>query len=269
MLSIYPSNNTTLLLPDDFHLRYDVALVCLCLCTLFFIAVNIFAHRLGSNLIPQKIWNSLSSTKKIAFGNEVGSFVHSLIVSFACLDALLYPTGNWENDRIYGASDKAAWIFSFSSAYFIVDLMYMFTGGNLNLPMLSHHLAGIAVYLTCQSPFMQFYGVCGLLYELSTPFLTLRSMHQILGLPKDNLIYQSIEYSFVLTFFLCRFAFGLPISMLAIYEGGLLAFNGNLTSPISYAILTTANTGINCLNCWWMAKIVKMVGRNMLQKKID
>ncbi len=217
-------------------------------------------HSVLEALLPQllsyKTLASLKAGDMHELALQSNSMLHACVVSVMALYALL-SGGAFVDDKLFGSSELVSFIFALSVGYFVWDLLLLLRSDKREVVYVFHHLCGILVYSIARWPFLQYSALACLLYELSTPFLCMRSILLTLGL-KGSRRLLLIERVFAVSFVLCRILFGLPVSLQGILLGGRAAFEGRLPYVSHYLIILAANCIINGLNLFWLSKIYKM-----------
>ncbi|GBG30464.1 Transmembrane protein 56 [Hondaea fermentalgiana] len=199
---------------------------------------------------------SISHDEKVHWNAMVLSFVHSVTVSCLCSSLVLFPDESIEIDRAYGRSERAMLAFSISCGFFLYDTKNCFKSTGPQWPYIFHHVACFFCYNFVQYPFLQYYAVRFLLFELSTPFMNIRSLMLLLG-RKGTPLFQAIERSFALSFLIVRILMGVPLSLFAFYDAYVLYESGKQHSTPVMAYFCFANAGLNALNLFWMSTMVQ------------
>jgi len=170
-----------------------------------------------------------------------------------------------EADRLYGVSDRAQLIFTISCAFFLWDFYYLvFLDDKLDFTMFIHHIVFFSCFILVQAPFIQYYAIRILLFEVSTIFLNPRQMLKMLG--KSGILFKCLEICFGISFLLVRNIYGIWFSVDAI-----LYMNDNMNkisaSKNVVRFIIAANVFANGLNLYWMAVIVRMVTSSKKETK--
>ena len=139
--------------------------------------------------------------------NILTSFIHSTITGvWAPLVFYLEPA--LCDDMIYGFSDAAHALISFSIGYFVFDFFDMWlydSQGKSTLELLFHHFCvvscfGIAAHSREYIP----YASLALIVEVNSIFLHLRQLMLIRGVPKASTAYRNVALLNMATFVLFR-----------------------------------------------------------------
>jgi len=231
------------------------ALLRTALSTLFFFSVNFSVQVVCARHFPP--FNQLSPAKQLKFRSFSTSAIHSILASALCLALVVFPDTDIEADRVYGYSLRANRVFSITVGFFLYDLYNCFPpGGCIQWEFIAHHLASAVCYVFVQFPFLAYYAVRLLLYELSTPFLNLRQILLLLGHTGTPTL-RFAEKSFGIVFVLVRILMGVPLSALAFRDVYLLVTEGEPHSVGIVAYFTIANLGLNGLNLHWLRLLIR------------
>jgi len=203
--------------------------------------------------------------KRADFAIRVVAFIHASVASVLCLHAILYaPKSVFEN--VYALYPAAELIFSLSTGYFLWDTLTCIFGG-WGIGFIAHGIACTFVYASALYPFLHYWGLFFLLYELSTPFLHARWMALQFGMHKSSpRLFAVIQYTFVIAFVLVRLVAGSYSSyfwwceMLSLLNGsyragGIGPIIPNHSSLVVYTYLL-ANIILNGLNWFWFSQII-------------
>jgi hypothetical protein len=173
--------------------------------------------------------------------------VHAIVASALCLAVL------FSNPPSYSVYDEIALsqiTFAISAGYFAWDILFELLVDKTDLAFLIHAIACFLCYLFGQYPFLNYYGVYFLLFELSTPLLHLRKGMLVLS-QKGSRWFPIVEAAFGITFVMVRLVMGIPMSVLVWLE--LLKLQ-NTHAVHSYFVVyyyLAANTVLCGLNIFW------------------
>lgn len=189
------------------------------------------------------------------FYGIVVATVHAAGVCAVIIPQLLNPDQEHVEDPIFGSNDFSKLLFHVSCGYFYFDL-YMCITENWGFAYTFHGVACSLVFMSVQYPFLHWYGMVFLLYELSTPLLHARWV-LIKGGYTKGLLYPIVQYGFAAAFFVARIAVGWTVSATMLWPDVLnYLSSGNVHSfPITYLILF-ANLSLNTLNGYWFWNIM-------------
>jgi len=242
---------------------------------------------IGRKLFPDGSWTSDSETgtdpidnaKKLEkrrkdFNINFVAFFHATLASILCLYTIFTLPPKVVNN-VYAYSPESETIFSISTGYFlwdtIVSIVFSWGPG-----FISHGIACSAVYGFSLFPFLHYWGLYFLLYELSTPFLHLRWLSLQLGVHKTRpVLFGIIQYTFVVVFILVRIVLGTLASyqwwgqMIALLSG---TYNGGVAPHSKFVVFAYlgANIVLNGLNWLWFAQIISTaMGRGGARKPKD
>jgi len=232
--------------------------------TLSWFSFQITSHFLSRSLFP-KTYNSLEKKKQTQWNIRVVSLIHSVIVSLSCLYLLV--ESELSNERVFGHSHSASIIFTISCSYFLWDtLVTLYNFQDFGFGFLIHGVSCFLIYFFVFKPLFMYYGLCFLLYEMSTPFLNINwffDKFQMTGtIPQ---LFNGIIL--VLTFGFIRLIFGFFISLqfyLSVFE--VL----DQVEPFFIALYSIANIVLNSLNVYWFTLMIpSVIARFSSPKKVE
>jgi hypothetical protein len=206
--------------------------------------------------------------------DRVVSLVHAVIAFQGAFRALAFSGKEepWIRNRVGGHGAFPLWYNAFSTGYFIYDsavLLWNWKPTKENYQFLAHHLICAFLYGYTARPWLVYYGMAFLIWELSTPFLNLRwiliQYEQV-----TSPLFHFSEAAFAITFFVARILWGLYISLYC-WSDMIKMFNQGRTHGISdwiYLPIFTLllNIVMNGLNIVWFMNIVKKLRRHKLSE---
>jgi hypothetical protein len=220
-----------------------------------FWAVQVAADLWLQRVVPRE-YGQLSVDDRRQLTSYFTSMAHALAVSFLCVGLVAFPDGPIERDRVYGRSDRANLAFSTATAFFLYDLRNLRSSKGVEWTYVYHHSACALCYALVQHPFLAYYAVRLLLYELSTPFLNVRQGLVLLG-RKSSPVLPIAEKLFGYSFLIIRLAMGLPLSYMALRDARALYQSGRQHSTAVMAYFVVANLGLNGLNLFWSYMLIR------------
>ncbi|MES1913735.1 MAG: hypothetical protein MHM6MM_005897 [Cercozoa sp. M6MM] len=122
---------------------------------------------------PQK------ASRAVAANNIVAA-VHAAIAAQGAVRALFWRTGGdgIHEDHVHGSSTFACFYLAITCGYFYYDTVWTLRSFRANRMqdwlITMHHVMGALLYTYIFAPFLQYYGVVLLSWELSTPLMYLR-----------------------------------------------------------------------------------------------
>lgn len=188
---------------------------------------------------------------------SVPAFLHAVLVSLMSLYVVLAYANP---PSLYDYIPLAQTIFCISTGYFAWDLCMVFlVAPKLDLMFACHAVICFLSYSLALYPYLHYYGVCFLLFELSTPFMYVRQTLILLKqyLPEldlDRYIYR-VEVVFALVFAVVRLGFGLPMSY-GVWRDVLSTQQPPGHHPLIPYYYITADFLLCCLNVMWMRGMV-------------
>jgi len=190
------------------------------------------------------------------FGARVTGGLHAVSTSLLCFWILLdkTETQDIDKDRMYGYSDRTNLLFAHSCGFFLWDIYICLAREKIDLGFLLHGIACFLCYLFGQFPFLHYYGVRFLLFELSTPFLNLMLILKQLG--KVGKFHDMIKMIFGYSFLLVRIFYGFLLSGGFFMETIDLVRNGKPHSMGVALYYMAANFSLNMLNLMWLSQMI-------------
>jgi hypothetical protein len=195
---------------------------------------------------------------------SVASTIHAIV---ACLLSLKVITTKERPPSLYERFDHSQLTFAISSGYFIWDLFIVVFVEKFDPAFLIHALSCLLCYVFGQFPFLNYWGVYFLLFELSTPLLHARKALFLLENDKSPW-FGVVENGFALSFFIARIAVGLPMSVMVWRDLlDLLKRPHEVHSHFVVYYYLLANTALCGLNVMWFSKMVQKALRGGKSKK--
>jgi len=212
--------------------------------------------QLGSERLAPK---SLSSAEKSKFSKLCVQLCHA--VSTSVISSYIIATPEEDpavtEDHLYGFSDRINLLFAHSCAYFLWDTYCELSKKKANFGFIGHGIACFLCYLFGQYPFLHFYGVRFLQFELSSPFLNIVGLFRLLRLERHP-FYKYLQGTFGLTFLVVRIIYGFPLSYHFFQETIRLLQNGSAHNFGVLGYYMVSNLALNALNLTWL---VLMIGK--------
>ncbi|KJH40735.1 hypothetical protein DICVIV_13304 [Dictyocaulus viviparus] len=183
------------------------------------------------------LWPDWSQNKRRIFAVRVVSCTHATFSSFLCLYSLLSNPDYFIDSYEY-ETDSAAYVFLFSMGYFIYDLMDMYLHNEMKNSkeyIIHHSLVIIAFSIILSTGKLFGFAMIGLLVEVQTMFLHLRTMVRLVGHSKRrtraynfiinaNMVCLFLFRHIPITYLLCMMLFTdtkIPVMLKSFLIGGL------------------------------------------------
>jgi hypothetical protein len=231
---------------------------------LFFSAIYLLSNILSPIMFPHilKKTDKKSHSRVIKWNLEVVSLVNSIIICSLAIPYYIIMKVNPSNlefseivnDPFYGYSERALFVISIATGYFVWDLIVSI----IHYPILKfvslfHAMFSMLSFLMIfKTRLFIYYGLVFLIFEASTPFLNIRSLLNKANKSKSKLYYIN-GILFVFTFFLSRLVFGF-------YQffncSSKIIHNWEQFSPIVVTWYFIASTSSNVINIYWFVKII-------------
>ncbi|CAJ0585483.1 unnamed protein product, partial [Mesorhabditis spiculigera] len=147
-----------------------------------------------------------SNNKRRIFAVRVVSCTHATLSALGCLCSLLLDPNFVQSPYEY-STDAAAYVFLFSMGYFLYDLVDMYIHGELPNSkeyFVHHSLVIIAFSIILYTGRLFGFAMIGLLVEVQTIFLHLRTMVRLLGATREHPMYSGLINLNMICLFLFR-----------------------------------------------------------------
>lgn len=213
-------------------------------------------------VLPLFLWKKFDKSARDKLSAYAISSINALILSIGMFINLIDPRYNQNitADKLYGKSDFSEVLFSYAAGYMVFDTFNMAWGNRFNTNYAAHHVVSyfVLTFIATQ-PFLQYHTVCFFAFEISTIFLNIRSILQILGLQKAyRTLHMGSQIIFFISFFIIRSGFSLWITIDAL----VLIYNSHneniLQHPKSALFLVVCNVGMTSLNIMWSSQMIKL-----------
>lgn len=204
------------------------------------------------------IWLQFIQSDHNQFSERMTSLIHALVTIVGCYCVL--TDVNIHLDHLYGYSVGAMKLFQSSCGYFMWDLYVSAFSKNVEWAFVLHAASCVLCYSFVQYPYLHYYGVRFLLFEISTPFLNI--MQLLRQLRYKGTFYFIIQCAFFLTFVLTRIIYGSYISYYFWLESLDLLYSGEQHSTFVVLYYCFANIALNSINVFWMTTMIKKQNRN-------
>ncbi|GBG25564.1 Topoisomerase I damage affected protein 4 [Hondaea fermentalgiana] len=190
------------------------------------------------------------------FGARVTGLAHALSTIGLAFWILTdeEETKAMDADRMYGFSDRANLLFAHSCGFFLWDIYVCVARAKIDWGFLVHGISCFLCYLFGQYPYLHYWGVRFLLYELSTPFLNAMLLLRQLG--HKGLLHSCMQNMFGYSFLLVRIFYGFTISALFTRDTLDLLRSGKAHSTFVVIYYLAANVALNSLNSFWLYKML-------------
>lgn len=193
--------------------------------------------------------------KKDDRGLRVSATLHAIVAVVLSLFALLESDSDIQRDRLFGTTYWSELTMIVSSGYFLWDTVVVLIFQE-EATFLLHAVGCLFMYMNCLYPFIQYYGCVFLLYELSTPFMHLRTF-MIQAKNSDGKMFFAAQLAFAITFFLARILIGLPTLWGWIQEMWHYYLSEQAHSSDLVLLYLFFGISLNTLNVYWFAGILQ------------
>ena len=216
-----------------------------------------------SSKVLQKFerYKALSDKLKSEISVSVVACIHASISSISSIFILIYSNNDFNSSNIYSVSLNSSTLLAFSCAYFLWDIMICFRD-KYSLPFKLHAIGCFFVYIIVNipNPIFHWHAVYFLLNELSTPFLTIRTL--IIKLQLQYIysnIFKLINVIFISLFFIIRIVLGTPVKFKLANLLLIEIYNNNsyyLSIGLCFSIIMWI------LNLYWFMLMIKSLNKN-------
>ncbi|KAL9004993.1 MAG: hypothetical protein Q9188_002207 [Gyalolechia gomerana] len=217
--------------------------------------------RLASQTYPK-----LSRKTKINWNVHFVSMVQSCLINALALWVIYADkersSMDWK-ERLWGYTGAGGMVQGFAAGYFAWDLLVSIEDVDVHgWGALFHAASALAVSMMGFRPFLNYYGVNLILYELSTPFLNIHWWLDKVGMTGSTL--QLVNgIALLTTFGGSRLVWG-TYQNYSMYKDIWKAVNnpGELPVPSWLALAYLASTtALSCLNFYWFGKMMQAVAK--------
>mmetsp|Transcript_12023 Transcript_12023/g.19111 ORF Transcript_12023/g.19111 Transcript_12023/m.19111 type:complete len:259 (+) Transcript_12023:316-1092(+) len=232
-----------------------------------FIAFWTVIEVLAKYYAPEQV-GGVEGRKK--FSSRIVALVHSV---FACVWCLYIMWVDHEEhakisaDPMYGHSDSVSMLFAHSAGYFIWDIVSVLRKEELDKGFIAHAICCSLCYVFGQYPYLQYFGIRFLLFEMSTPFLNIMMLLRQLG-HIESRYHTWSKNMFGYTFLSVRIFFGFPTSYSFLSEAFPLLWSNTHHSTLVVVYYIFANLALNFLNVFWLMSILRMKGAKEKKKLV-
>ncbi|EPX72656.1 DUF887 family protein [Schizosaccharomyces octosporus yFS286] len=232
------------------------------LSALFYQFINLLSPWISNKL--SRHYKHLSRRTKLNWDSHVVSSVQSvLLISLGYL--ILREVNNF-NDKLFGYSVYAGDIYALADGYFLWDLYITVRYAKITgLGFVVHAVAALFVVTFSYSPYLMYYGPTYLSWELSTPFL---NIHYFLDKTnKTGSKFQILNgILLILTFFFVRIVWG----WYSAYSTSMEIIRRVTEIPRGLSLFyLAANMSLNCLNLFWVFKMMDAIRRRAHGEKLS
>ncbi|KAH7889571.1 DUF887-domain-containing protein [Phlebopus sp. FC_14] len=228
--------------------------------TFFTVVHLVVSPALSRALFPTSYGRVNKKTRNSWSANaHVVSLVHAVIV--VVLSSLCLHAKSLDEDRAFGSHEDATFVTAVACGYFIWDAaeaVIHFT----DVGFVLHGFACLTIYVLATRPFVLYYSVRFLLWEVSTIFLDIHWFLDKTG--KTGSTVQLINgFALLTTFFAVRLIWG-----------GFMSYDFFVTMsevynelPLFYVVIYGGgNIVLQCLNWFWFNKMINALRKRFVVK---
>ncbi|KAH7926656.1 DUF887-domain-containing protein [Leucogyrophana mollusca] len=226
---------------------------------LFFTAVHVSLSPIVSKALFPVAYGKAGRKARNNWDIHVVSLVHALAVIFFAGQCLTLSSLN--EDRAFGWDDKAGYVQAIACGYFLWD-SFDAVVHFVDIGFVLHGVACLAIYTLAYKPFLAYYGVRFLFWELSTVFLDIHWFLDKTG--KTGSTLQFVNGILLLgTFSFVRLLWGGKMS----YDFFFTLRDVSDQLPIVYIIVYGGgNIVLQSLNWFWFAKMISALRKRFASK---
>ncbi|KAL9112508.1 MAG: hypothetical protein Q9187_007766 [Circinaria calcarea] len=224
---------------------------------------TVVAPRVSGYLFPDT-YTKLSKRAKINWDVHFVSMIQACVINSAAIWVMYVDLErrnmDWK-ERIWGYSGATGMVQAFSAGYFLWDLLTSAKDIDVHGPgALAHAACALAVSSLGFRPFLNYYGLNFILYELSTPFVNIHWFLDKVGMTGSKLqLYNGI--ALIASFGGCRLVWG-NYQSFRMYQDVWRAIQnpGELPVPPWLAVAYMASvTILSALNFYWFGRMIRTV----------
>ncbi|KAH7910758.1 DUF887-domain-containing protein [Hygrophoropsis aurantiaca] len=227
---------------------------------LFFTAVHVSLSPLASKLLFPVAYGKAGRRARNNWDIHVVSLVHALAVIILAGQCL--GLSSLDADRAFGWDNKAGYVQAIACGYFLwdsLDAMVHF----IDVGFVCHGIACLAIYTLGFKPFLAYYGVRFLFWELSTVFLNIHWFLDHTG--KTGSTLQFVNGTVLLLTFSCvRLLWGGKMS----YDFFHTLQDVSDQLPFAYIVIYGGgNVILQALNWFWFVKMISALRKRFTSPK--
>ncbi|KAH7104033.1 TLC domain-containing protein [Auriculariales sp. MPI-PUGE-AT-0066] len=213
---------------------------------------------LSTLLLSASAFTTLQAVVRACGGNEalvgrVNSMVHACAIVPLALAAM--QSERLAADKAFGWDPRAGVAVAVACGYFLWDIVHSLTHYT-GIGFVLHGVACFTVFILGFTPFVAYWGVRCLLFEVSTPFLNIQWYLIKAGLA-DGILGKVNGLLLLTSFFLARILFGGYIAY------GFFTTLSSVADKMPWwytAVYGVSNVLLNSLNVFWFGKMLAQVG---------
>ncbi|KAJ1852366.1 hypothetical protein LPJ57_007669 [Coemansia sp. RSA 486] len=218
--------------------------------------------RLGQAVTPvvfPSTWNRLNKIERYKWCVRLASIAHACYMVTNSL--VIIANSKLRSNPLYGYDAVAESAYSITVGYFLWDIIDTYKNIQIaGLGFMAHAIMSFGVYLLSFTPFLQYYGACFMMFEVSTIFLNVHLFLEDLGL-QDAILYFINGMALVSSFFFARIVYGTILSI-NVWRG--IANSEIPINPLITGFIKLANLTLMGLSYYWFSVIIMTAKRNAL-----
>ncbi|KAJ1961825.1 hypothetical protein GGI12_003023 [Dipsacomyces acuminosporus] len=204
-----------------------------------------------SPLVFQKTWRRLTKVEKYKWNVRKASSCHAVYIITKAL--VIIANSRLRNDPVHGTDPVAEHAYAVTVGYFLWDMINTYSNIDINgWGFMVHAVMSFGVYLLSYTPFLQYYGACFMMFEISTLFLNLHNSLEDTNC-KDAVMYFINAMALVSSFFFARIVYGTMLSI-NVWRG--IANSAIPINPLVTNFVRIANLTLLGLSYYWFCVII-------------
>ncbi|KAJ2393339.1 hypothetical protein GGI05_002447 [Coemansia sp. RSA 2603] len=229
-----------------------------------FVSAALFelVFRLGFVLTPvlfPSSWGRLKKVERYKWCVRLASSAHAVYMVTRAL--VVIANTKLRSNPLHGYDPVAESAFSVTVGYFLWDIIDTYKHIDIaGIGFMAHAVMAFGVYLLSFAPFLQYYGACFMMFEVSTLFLNIHLSLEDLGL-QDAIMYFINGTALVSSFFFARIVYGTILSI-NVWKG--IASSEIPINPLISVFVKLANLTLMGLSYYWFSVIIVTAKRNAL-----
>ncbi|KAJ1811767.1 hypothetical protein LPJ75_003985 [Coemansia sp. RSA 2598] len=218
--------------------------------------------RVGQAVTPvifPSMWKRLNKIERYKWCVRLVSIAHACYMVTTSL--VVIANSKLRSNPIHGYDPVAESAYSITVGYFLWDIIDTYKNIQIaGFGFMAHAIMSFGVYLLSFTPFLQYYGACFMMFEVSTIFLNVHLFFEDLGL-QDAIIYFINGMALVSSFFFARIVYG---TILSVNVWRSIADSEISISPFITGFVKLANITLMGLSYYWFSVIIMTAKRNAL-----
>ncbi|KAI8322009.1 hypothetical protein GQ54DRAFT_304328 [Martensiomyces pterosporus] len=205
------------------------------------------------------MWKRLTKVERYKWNVRKTSALHAMYI--VTMSLVVIANTKLRRDPLHGTDPVAETSFTVTVGYFLWDIINTYNNVDINgWGFMVHAVMSFGVYLLSYTPFLQYYGACFMMFEVSTLFLNLHHALEDMGF-KDSILYFINGMALVSSFFFARIVYG---TILSINVWRDMASSTVPINPLIANFVRLSNLTLLSLSYYWFGVIIMSAKRTVL-----